>query len=238
MFTGICAHRGDSSRFRENTLPAIESAIDAGAQFVEIDVRVTADGEVVVIHDATLERLWDIPVPVAGMSLAAICEIGDRDHRPPLLSEVLELFGEQTRSTLLIDMDHAAPAAPAQQVVATSGVRVAWCGDLEGMFVIRALDQKAEIWMPWRTSASPILADIRELAPSHINVNGYLVSAELVEDVHSLGCKIAVWTVDEERDMRRAIDLGVDTVTTNQLTRLKRIVADRPGVSVDSGQGG
>lgn len=229
MFTGICAHRGDSSRFRENTLPAIESAIEAGAQFVEIDVRITADGEVVVIHDETLERLWGIPMPVVGVSVAAIREIGDRDNRPPLLSDVLELFGEQTRSTLLIDMDHAAPAAPAQQVVATSGVRVAWCGDLEGMFVIRALDQKAEIWMPWRKSASPTLADIRELAPSHINVNGHLVSAEMVEDVHSLGCKIAVWTVDEERDMRLGIELGVDTVTTNQLTRLKRIVAERPG---------
>src|SRR5699024_9214407 len=49
-----CAHRGDSARERENTLPAIRSAIDYGADYVEIDVRLSADGQVVVLHDPTL----------------------------------------------------------------------------------------------------------------------------------------------------------------------------------------
>ena len=52
--TNICAHRGDSSRFRENTIIAIKSAIDSGAAVVEIDVRISKDGKVVVIHDPTL----------------------------------------------------------------------------------------------------------------------------------------------------------------------------------------
>ena len=58
--TFACAHRGDSSRFRENTIIAIQSAIDAGAEVVEIDVRITRDGKVIVLHDSNLERLWGI----------------------------------------------------------------------------------------------------------------------------------------------------------------------------------
>ena len=49
--TFACAHRGDSSLFRENTIVAIQSAIDAGAEVVEIDVRITRDGKVIVLHD-------------------------------------------------------------------------------------------------------------------------------------------------------------------------------------------
>ena len=56
-----CAHRGDSWALRENTLPAVRSALAKGAAVVEIDVRLTADGDVVVLHDPTLARLWGDP---------------------------------------------------------------------------------------------------------------------------------------------------------------------------------
>ena len=62
--TVACAHRGDSSRFRENTIVAIESAISSGAAIVEIDVRISKDGEVVVLHDPTLERMWGLDKPI------------------------------------------------------------------------------------------------------------------------------------------------------------------------------
>ena len=52
------AHRGDPYRARENTLPSIRSAVERGADAVEIDVRVTRDGVPVLLHDSTLERLW------------------------------------------------------------------------------------------------------------------------------------------------------------------------------------
>ncbi|MBM6705396.1 inositol monophosphatase, partial [Sutterella massiliensis] len=56
--TAATAHRGDSSRQRENTLAAILSAAEVGARTVEVDVHVTRDGQVVLLHDDTFERLW------------------------------------------------------------------------------------------------------------------------------------------------------------------------------------
>jgi len=222
---GASAHRGDSSRFRENTLPAIRSAIAAGAAFVEIDVRVTSDGAVIVLHDPTLERLWGLPEPASDVPLARMLELGDPDSRPPLLNEVLDLFGD-TGSTLLVDMDDPGLAAPAFEVVAASGVRVAWCGDIDGMRTIRSLDPSARIWMPWDAPRAPRADEIADLAPECINTEAVSMTPELVEQIHALGCTVTVWTVDDEWTMRWAARMGVDTVTTNQLARLQRIVSE------------
>lgn len=228
------AHRGDSSRFRENTLPAIRSAIEAGAEFVEIDVRVTSDGAVIVLHDPTLERLWGLPAAACEVPLSTVQELGDPDHRPPLLSEALALF-PGSESTLLIDMDDAALAEPAFRVVADVARRaggdaarasVAWCGDLDGMRIIRALDDAARIWMPWDEDRAPTAAEIEQLRPECINCEVLTMTRELADQIHRLGCSVTVWTVDDDFTMRWAKEIGVDTVTTNRLGRLQAIADD------------
>ena len=98
--TNISAHRGDSSRFRENTVVAIKSAIDAGAAVVEIDVRISKDGKVVVIHDPTFERLWGLDRNVSEVNWSEISELGAAENKIPLLSDVLPLF-ENSKSCLL-----------------------------------------------------------------------------------------------------------------------------------------
>ncbi|GAB3797047.1 hypothetical protein GCM10028798_07700 [Humibacter antri] len=229
-----CAHRGDSGRHRENTLPAIRSAIASGAGFVEIDVRVTRDGQVVVVHDPTFERLWNLRQPVAETTWDEILALGDPDHRPPLLSEVLGLF-DGVGSTLLIDMDDASFAAPAHAVAASDttpvGASIAWCGDLGGMRTIRALDPEARIWMPWSSTTPPTDDDLGDLRPECINTPFAVMSPGLVDDIHRLGLDVTVWTVDDDAVMRWAIRTGVDTVTTNRLGRFQSIAANAEGGS-------
>ena len=219
-----CAHRGDSSRYRENTLPAIRSAIAEGAEFVEVDVRVTADGSVVLLHDPTLERLWGMPFPVAEVDYSRLRALGDRDHRPPLLAEALELF-ENAGSTLLIDMDTGDPAEAAYRVVAHSSISVAWCGDIDGMRTVRTLDPLARIWMPWNEARSPVAADIAGLSPDYLNSDFRWMTQEMAEDIHALGCKVAVWTVNQEPTMRWCLRIGADSVTTDRLGSLQREIS-------------
>lgn len=223
------AHRGDSSRFRENTLPAIRSAIAAGAEFVEIDVRVTSDGAVLVLHDPTLQRLWGLASAVSDVPLSTVQALGATDERPPLLTEVLALF-PGSASTLLIDMDDAALAEPAYRVVAGSGAgngaSVAWCGDLDGMHIIRSLNSSARIWMPWDGNRAPTAAEIEELRPDCINCEVLTMTREMARQIHDLGCSVTVWTVDDAFTMRWAKEIGVDTVTTNRLARLQAIAEE------------
>ncbi|GAB3586450.1 glycerophosphodiester phosphodiesterase [Leifsonia lichenia] len=219
------AHRGDSSVFRENTLPAVRSAIAKGAEVVEIDVRITADGDVVVLHDPTLERLWNDRRPIDAVPTADLASFGGADDRPPLLAEVLPLFSV-TASRLVIDMDDARFAAPAHAVAAAaSGVTVDWCGDLDGMRVIRSLDEQARIWLPWRALRVPTAAELAELAPVTVNVPFPIADAAFVRGVHDLGLPVTVWTLDDPDDIARAFELGVDSITTNRLDQLQAMIA-------------
>ncbi|RDV43675.1 glycerophosphodiester phosphodiesterase [Leifsonia sp. ku-ls] len=215
----ISAHRGDSSAFRENTIPAIRSAIAKGAEVVEVDVRLTADGHVVVLHDPTLERLWHDPRPIEEVPAADLARFGAPDDRPPLLAEVLPLF-DGVASRLVIDMDSPAFAAPAHVVVAEAGVVVDWCGDLDAMRVLRGLDADARLWLPWRWMRVPTEAELAELSPVTVNVPFPIADDAFVRGVHERGLPVTVWTVDEPDDLSRALALGVDTITTNQLDRL------------------
>ena len=219
------AHRGDSSRFRENTLVAIQSAIDAGATTVEIDVRVTLDGEVVVLHDPTLKRLWGVDRAIADVTLAEVREFGGGDLRIPTLAEVLALFGDAD-SVLLIDMDAVEPAAPAWHVVREFATApVAWCGATEAMRVIRGLDASAQIWLAWADPDAPTASDLAELSPVVLNLPHLVVGRTLVDAAHNLGLLVSCWTVDDAAQMRWLRDIGVDSITSNRLELLVEVAA-------------
>lgn len=218
------AHRGDSENHRENTLPAIRSAIELGADLIEFDLQVTADGQVIVLHDDTLERLWGMPRRVVDTPLADILALGEPDERPPLLSEVLAAI-EGSGAVALIDVTEARMIPPAVPIAQASGCPVAWCGDLEAMRTVRRLDPEATIWMPWKRAALPEAGDLAGLGPDTINAPAFVVSQALVDRVHELGLRVAAWTVDEVADMRALLDAGVDQVTTNRLATLKRVIA-------------
>lgn len=223
-----CAHRGDSSRFRENTLAAIQSAIELGAEIVEIDVRISQDGRVVVLHDPTLERLWGVSSSVGERTWEEISRLGEEGLRIPLLSEVLPLFVGST-STLMIDMEQSDPARPTYEVVSNGPLaenQIRWCGNAEGMRQIRELSHTALIWMPWNEISLPSKDAISSLSPEFINLHYSFVSRKRVNEFHEMGYKVAVWTIDDEATMRWAIAIGVDSITTNQLQTLQRIAQE------------
>ena len=228
--TFTCAHRGDSSRFRENTLVAIQSAIDNGSEIIEIDVRITKDGQVAVLHDPTLERLWGISSQASDRDWNFISKLGEGQDRIPLLSDVLPLF-VGTQSTLMIDMEEADPAALSYAVTASGPLnasQIRWCGNLDGMRKIRSLSSTANIWMPWDDIALPAKTDVDELSPEFINLHYSFVTRTRVQEFHDMGYKVSVWTVDDEATMRWALDIGVDSITTNQLAMLQSIINESP----------
>lgn len=225
-FTSVCAHRGDSSNYRENTLGAIQSAIDLGADVIEIDVRLTQDGQVIVLHDPTLERLWGVSAQVHQSSWAQIQGLGESEVRIPLLRDVLSLFLD-SKAILMIDMEESTPATAAFEVVDSGPLaqsQIRWCGNLEGMRQIRELSATAAIWMPWNEISMPSKSELSPLAPEFINLHYSFVSRQRVGQLHEMGYKVAVWTIDDEATMRWAISIGVDSVTTNRLSLLLGIV--------------
>lgn len=220
MSARVVAHRGLHAEHRggarENTLAAIRAAVSAGITWIEVDVRVTRDGAVVLLHDETLERLWLDPRPVRDATLAELAELGGGPRRIPTLAAALDAL-HGTGATLLIDMDDPEPAAAAVAMVreSRSDAATAWCGDTRAMRRVRMAAPDAVIWMPWDRRDPPTAADLAPLRPAVINVPHLRVGAAFVSAVHALGADVAVWTVDAPAQAAHLATLGVDSLTSN-----------------------
>ena len=108
----VAAHRGDCARFPENTMLAFRSALEAGVDQIETDVRVTKDGELVLIHDATVDRTTNGTGKVCDMTLAELKALDAGSHKGeefageqiPTLREFLELVKDHPTMTLDIEL--------------------------------------------------------------------------------------------------------------------------------------
>lgn len=224
------AHRGDPYHYRENTLPSLRSALRKGADAVEVDVRITRDGVPVLLHDPTLERLWGHASPVAARTLEQVREV--TGGGVPTLAEGLAVLREHSAAPgarMLIDLTEAGQAAPSVAAVRAAGLsgRVYYCGELPAMLAVRELDPAAEIAMTWKTSRRPSAALIADLGPRWLNLRFGLVDRATVAFARDRGLLVAAWTADWHRSMSRLLALGADSVTTNRLETLRRMLARR-----------
>ncbi|MFJ5639464.1 glycerophosphodiester phosphodiesterase [Streptomyces sp. NPDC093223] len=211
------AHRGDPYRIRENTSASLRSALRHGADAVEIDVRLTRDGVPVLLHDETLKRLWAVDRPLSALSAEEVR--GLTDGGVPTLAEALAATAD---SRVMIDL----PGGPGERAVARivavarecgAADRVYYTGDAAAMLAVRAADHAAEIALTRTTSAPvrPALLDV--IRPRYLNFRFTLLDHALVEHVHHAGHLVSCWTPDTRRAMRRLLELGVDSVTTNRV---------------------
>lgn len=222
------AHRGGSPLLRENTLPAIRSAIAAGADYVEVDPCVLADGSVMLLHDDTLDRLWNIPAAASTLNLESILAIGDADHRPPLLTDALPLFAS-CASTLLVDVHSVEVAIAAYDLVAAANVHVSWCGSLEAVVEIRRRDPSAGIWAPWWDEGPMDDPALLALRPQFLNMKDRVASADTIRQAHALGHSVAVWTLNDTAQILWARRSGVDVITTDDLALVQQTLATAEG---------
>ncbi|MGW4380492.1 glycerophosphodiester phosphodiesterase [Kitasatospora sp. NPDC004531] len=225
------AHRGDPYQHRENTLPAVSAALAAGADAVEVDVQLTRDGVPVLLHDRTLERLWNDPRPINRVTAEQLAEVAAPGLRIPTLAEALTVVAQTEGRQLLIDLDDAQPAAAAWRTVSDLGLtdRVAFCGPVIAMLAVRELAPRAEISLTWNRLQLPKQRLLDELRPSYLNPPFGLVDERLVATVHDAGLALATWTVDLRRTMRRMLDLGVDSLTSNRVALLRRTIDQHHG---------
>lgn len=235
----IWAHRGASAYAPENTLPAFQLAIDQGAQAIELDLQRTADDVLVVVHDETIDRTSNGFGKVADLTLEDLrrCDfsngfIGHRNVRIPTLAEVLD-FIAPTGVRLNVELKNSVVLYPGLELQAAAMVADAGLTD-------RVL---------FSSFNHPSLANLRDVVPpSQIGVlyndglyNPWqyarwigagalhpnwraLRQPDYVWLAHEAGVKVHVWTIDEEKDVAHAIDIGVDALVTNFPDRAKRVV--------------
>jgi glycerophosphoryl diester phosphodiesterase len=224
------AHRGASALAPENTMAAFEKAVDLGADVLELDLHLTRDNELVVIHDDSLDRTTDGRGPVHERSLKDLKRLdaglwfgqGFVGQRIPTLAEVLDRFAGKVPLALEIKAGSTFFPGIEEKVVSVLRRHSAIEYSAVASFDHYALRRVKEVEPALRTAAllvgrpvsisaiaGPGKADAMALEAS-------LVTRTEAEACRAAGLQLVVWVVNEPARMRHFIDLGVDGIITDR----------------------
>ncbi|WP_416970415.1 glycerophosphodiester phosphodiesterase [Streptomyces sp. 4F14] len=208
------AHRGDPRGAVENTLAAIRLAGAAGAGAIEVDLRRTADGVLVLHHDDDLSRLWGRPERVAGLTLSELHALAPE---VPTLAEALET----AQRPLLLDTGdpELAVAALAETggTGGTGGTGAMFCGSAEAMAAVRARDEDITLFLSWYGAQPPAESVLSAVRPQYYNPEHRFLSSPEVRVWHTRGIKVSCWTVDDAARREELISWGVDAIISNDV---------------------
>jgi glycerophosphoryl diester phosphodiesterase len=230
------AHRGASGTFPENTLSAFRAAIDAGADMCELDVQLTRDGAVVVIHDETVDRTTDGKGEVAALTLEEIQRLDAgakfkggkvKTERIPTLDEVFAVTSG--KCGLNIELKGGGVEA---QVAAIMQARNAFADSIVSSFnwdylkKIQTLHFNIRIALLAEEKPVDLMMNAVAMRAHAINPRWDMVTADLCKAAHERGLKVYTWTVDADARMRALAECGVDGIMTNYPERLRTVVGD------------
>lgn len=230
--TAIFAHRGASAHAPENTLAAFEMALAENADGIELDVKLSADGHVVVIHDMTIDRTTGAHGRVRDLSLADLRALGAgsffsekfQSEKIPTLEEVFETFGKRT----FINVELTNYNSPRDHLVESVCMLVKKFSLQERVMFSSYFGSnlsKARAYLPevprgllalpgllgaWARSFGFAFGKYQALHP---NIKD--ATHQQVQRVHRLKRRIHVWTVNAAEDMRRLYNWGVDAIFTD-----------------------
>jgi glycerophosphoryl diester phosphodiesterase len=231
--TAVIAHRGSTRHHLANTLAAFAEARELGADGVELDVRLGADGSLVVIHDPTLEG--GLPVSEATAR--------DLPAGVPLLGEALRACGE-----MLVNVELKIPegfgAADTRSLARATVAELASTGRTERVVVssfdqpvleeVRRADHRVALGWLLGLTADPesCLVQAAERRFGAIHPFVAQVSGDLVERAHAAGMAVRVWTVNAPADLRAMVAHGVDAVITDRLGEALALVRKGGGAAI------
>ncbi len=242
----VTAHRGFSGENPENTLAAFRAAIAAGADMVELDVHLTRDNELVVIHDDTLERTTDGKGNVADKTLAELknLDAGFRynprfaGERIPTLAEVLQLTRGRVRVN--IELKKGKKAFPyTMEELADRTLAVVEKAEMLDQVLFSSFDPAAVDRIRERNPRLPIAVITQKqwATPEEagggkrypaINSSFKNINENNVRLARSAGLQVHAWTVNTAADMEKVIALGVDGIITNHPDRLIGLLQGKP----------
>ena len=242
----VIAHRGDSAHRPENTLASFAGALELGASAVELDVQLTRDGHVVVIHDPMLERTTSGRGDVRQLTLAEVRAVSAgyperfgsewAGERVPTLAEALALLRDRARALIEVkaesvtDDETGGVEALAVEEVRRSGMadRVALISfDQRAILRLRQLAPEISRGRIFgRTSADELLADARATASEVVLPHKSQLSDALVARVQAAGLKLATWVVDEPEELRELARFDLYGVGSNRPGVLLEAIAD------------
>lgn len=234
LHNGVTAHRGNSGEFPENTLTAFQSGIELGADWIELDVFRTRDGKLVVIHDASTERVGDRSLVVANSDYAELAKVDVATdfrrragktvdecppQRIPLLEDVLRLVMKQrhTRVSIQPKMDCVAEAVGLVKHLGAQRWAGFNDGNLRYMTEVKRLAPDIPVFWD-RGADADVDADIvvaRQHGFESLVLHHGGVTPEKVQKIKAADIAPGAWTVNDRCMMEKFLDMGVERIYTD-----------------------
>jgi glycerophosphoryl diester phosphodiesterase len=220
------AHRGASSYAPENTFAAFDLAIEMGARHLELDVHVSRDGHLVVIHDDAVDRTTDGSGPVTSHSLAALTALDAgswfdprfKGERIPTLGAILERYKGQAHLHVEIKGHSADLAHRTVDLIRSRGM----AAEVTITSFQKAKLEETRAYAPelptgWLIgeASDAIVAQARAMGLTQLCPRAGAVTPELVSRLHAEGFVVRAWGVATEELMRQVVTAGVDGMTVN-----------------------
>jgi len=228
------AHRGASGTFPENTLSAFRAAIDAKADMCELDVQLTRDGAIVVIHDDTVDRTTDGKGEVAELTLAELklLDAGAKfkngavkDQRIPTLDEVFDVTAG--KCGLNIELKGGGTEHQVAQIMQAHeafGDSIVSSFNWEYLKKIQQLHFNIRIALLADDKPVDLMMNAVAMRAHAINPRWDMVTPDLCKAAHERNLKVYTWTVDADARMRALMEAGVDGIMTNYPERLRTVL--------------
>lgn len=216
-------HRGAAGHAPENTLLSFKKAVTLGCDMTELDVHICGSGEVVVIHDESVDRTTDGSGLVSELSLRELKLLdAGMGERIPTLDEVLGLL--KGRIMLNIELKGLLTAEPVHEFVDSRG----WLGDdllitsfnWDMLREYRELDPDARIGPLTYDNLSDALVFAGEVNAYSINSHYRHMDEGYLREAHQMGFMVYPWTINEPDDIKCVLDMGVDGVISDYPDRI------------------
>lgn len=214
----VVGHRGAAGVMPENTIKGFRYAIELGVDYVECDLHLTRDRQLVVIHDSTVNRTTNGQGAIRDLTAARIRSLdAGQGEQVPTLDEVLETVRDQVH--LLIELKGIGVEQAAVEAVKAHGMEedVTFSSfALERLAAVRAMGKHYRLRAILPNPTDFELARAVELQAVGIDVRYTNVCLRVVEAAHTMGLEVLAWNPDRWREQQAMIALGVDGVSSNR----------------------
>lgn len=238
--TQITAHRGYSSVAPENTLYAFKEAVEIGADYIELDVQLTADEQLVVFHDKTIERTTNGKGKLSEYTYDELQKFSAgkwfgkddtfADAKIVLLSEVLENFGNDILFNIEIKNSGniKKTAEKTVEVIEEYGIeRSCYITSFsyDALKTVKKINPKIKTGLIANVASSTSFSQLKYI--DAVSLNYIFINQSIVNMAHQNGKRVFVWTVDNRSDIQHMIAMGVDNIITNRPDRVSEIVTSK-----------
>lgn len=220
-------HRGAKAHAAENTFASFQKALDMGVDAIELDIHVCATGELVVIHDFTVDRTTDGTGEVQKLSLSALQKLRvEGNHQIPLLEDVLQLLHGKCMINIEMKGRHTAQplAELLKKLVEEKGCDysnyIVSSFQREELQIMSEANPDVPLGILTQASVAQAWEWAEEFSAKAIHPHYTLLTASNVERAREAGYKIYTWTVNEPEDIERVKAYGVDGIISDYPERL------------------